>query len=85
MLLRSETILKHRHRIHRPVITFGQERHKSLELLRRAVWYMFTDVSNVPPGSETSANFYQITRPNNPENRHLHTCHRENLKSHKRL
>jgi hypothetical protein len=33
--------------------------------------------------SETSVNFYQTTRRNNPENSHLHTRHRENLKSHK--
>jgi hypothetical protein len=32
--------------------------------------------------SETSVNFYQTTRRNNPEDNHLHTRHRENLKSH---
>jgi hypothetical protein len=32
--------------------------------------------------SETSVNFYQTTRRNNPEDSHLHTCRRENLKSH---
>jgi hypothetical protein len=33
--------------------------------------------------SETSANFYQITwSNNNPEDSHLHTRRRENLKSH---
>jgi hypothetical protein len=31
--------------------------------------------------SETSLNFYQTTRCNNPEKSHLHTRHRENLKS----
>jgi hypothetical protein len=31
--------------------------------------------------SETSVNFYQITRRNNPEDRHRHTRRRENLKS----
>jgi hypothetical protein len=31
--------------------------------------------------SETSVNSYQTTR-NNPEDSHLHTCRRENLKSH---
>jgi hypothetical protein len=35
--------------------------------------------------SETSVNFYQITRHNNPEDSHLHTRRRENLKSHKVL
>jgi hypothetical protein len=30
---------------------------------------------------ETSINFYQTTRRNNPEDSHLHTCRRENLKS----
>jgi hypothetical protein len=29
-----------------------------------------------------SVNFYQTTRPNNPEDSHLHTRHRENLKYH---
>jgi hypothetical protein len=32
--------------------------------------------------SETSVNFYQNTRRNNPEDGHLHTRRRENLKSH---
>jgi hypothetical protein len=31
--------------------------------------------------SETSVNFYQTTRRNNPEGSHLHTRRRENLKS----
>jgi hypothetical protein len=33
--------------------------------------------------SETSINFYQTTRRNNPGNSHFHTRCRENLKSHK--
>jgi hypothetical protein len=33
--------------------------------------------------SETSVNFYQTTRRNNPEDNHLHSRRRENLKSHK--
>jgi hypothetical protein len=32
--------------------------------------------------SETSVNFYHTTRRNNPEDSHLHTRRRENLKSH---
>jgi hypothetical protein len=32
--------------------------------------------------SETSVNFYQTTRHNIPEDSHLHTRRRENLKSH---
>jgi hypothetical protein len=32
--------------------------------------------------SETSVNFYQTTRRNNPEDSHLHARRRENLKSH---
>jgi hypothetical protein len=31
--------------------------------------------------SETLVNFYQTTWHYNPEDNHLHTCHRENLKS----
>jgi hypothetical protein len=64
-------------------------------LLRRVVWY-FTNVSEVLAASiikammmmealstsKTLVNFYQTTRCNNPENSHLHTRRRENLKSH---
>jgi hypothetical protein len=32
--------------------------------------------------SETSVNFYQTTRRNNPEDSHLHALRRKNLKSH---
>jgi hypothetical protein len=32
--------------------------------------------------SETSVNIYQTTRRNIPEDSHLHTSRRENLKSH---
>jgi hypothetical protein len=32
--------------------------------------------------SETLVNFYQTTRRNNPEDSHVHTRRRENLKSH---
>jgi hypothetical protein len=35
--------------------------------------------------SETSVNFYQTARRYNPEDSHLHTCRRENLKSHRIL
>jgi hypothetical protein len=57
---------------------------------------MFTDVSEVIATSiirgitlmmealstsETSVNLYETTRRNIQENRHLHTRHRENLKS----
>jgi hypothetical protein len=68
-------------------------------LLRRLDWYKFTNVSEVLSASiittisalmmkavstsETSVNLYQTTRRNNPENSHLHTRRRENLKSHK--
>jgi hypothetical protein len=31
--------------------------------------------------SETSVNFYQTIRRNNPEDSYLHICRRENLKS----
>jgi hypothetical protein len=31
--------------------------------------------------SETSVNFYRTTRRNNPEDSHLHTRRRENLRS----
>jgi hypothetical protein len=34
---------------------------------------------------QTSVNFNQITRRNNPEDGHLHTDRRENLKSHRVL
>jgi hypothetical protein len=32
--------------------------------------------------SKTSVNFYETTRRNTPEDGHLHTCRRENLKPH---
>jgi hypothetical protein len=32
---------------------------------------------------ETSVNFYQITQRNKPQDSHIHTRRRENLKSHK--
>jgi hypothetical protein len=32
--------------------------------------------------SETSVNFYQTTRRNNPEDSHLHARRRKNLNSH---
>jgi hypothetical protein len=35
--------------------------------------------------SETSVNFYQTTRHNVLDDRNLHTCHRENQKSHKKV
>jgi hypothetical protein len=35
--------------------------------------------------SETSVNFYQTTRRNNPEDSHLYTRRRENLKCHHRI
>jgi hypothetical protein len=38
------------------------------------------DVSEVFAASETSVNFYEATRRNIPEDSHLHTRRRENLK-----
>jgi hypothetical protein len=55
----------------------------SSELLRRVVWYKFTDISEVLASfiirammeaastSETSVNFYQTARRKNPVNSHL--------------
>jgi hypothetical protein len=40
---------------------------------------MIMEAASTP---ETSVNFYQTTRSNIPEDRHLHTSHRENAKSH---
>jgi hypothetical protein len=64
-------------------------------MLRCVVWYKFTDVSEVLIASivialmmeavntsETSVNFYQTTQHNIPEDSHLHTCRRDNPKSH---
>jgi hypothetical protein len=47
-------------------------------LLRRAVWFIMEAAST----SETSVNFYQTTRRNNPEDSHLDTRSIENLKTH---
>jgi hypothetical protein len=64
--------------------------------LRHAVWYNFTNVSEVfaasiirammmeaASTSGTSANVYETTRRNNPEDSHLHARRGENLKFHK--
>jgi hypothetical protein len=68
-----------------------------LWLLRHVVWWKFTDVTELIAASiirvtskprapastsETSVNFYQTTRHNNPQDSHVHTCRRENLKFH---
>jgi hypothetical protein len=60
------------------------------------VWWKFTNVSEVLAASiiraiiteaartsETLVNFYQTTWHYNPEDSHLHTHRRENLKSYK--
>jgi hypothetical protein len=39
-------------------------------------------IMEVSSTSETSVKFYYTTRCNNPEDNHLHTRRRENLKSH---
>jgi hypothetical protein len=63
-------------------------------MLHRVVWYKFTEVSEVLAtyrmieaaiSSETSVNLYQTTRCNIPEDSHLHTCRRENLKFHENV
>jgi hypothetical protein len=66
-------------------------------MLRRVVWQKFSEVSDVLPASTirvialmmeavstsiTSVNFYETVRRNIPEDSHLHTRRRENLKSH---
>jgi hypothetical protein len=64
-------------------------------LQRHVVQYKFTDVSRVlapsivvlmetASTSETPVNAYQSTRSYNPEDSHLHTRRRENLKSYHR-
>jgi hypothetical protein len=68
-------------------------------LLRRVVSYKITEVSEMLAAfiirdalmtevaimSETSVILYQTTRRNNPEDSHLRTCRRKNLKSHKKM
>jgi hypothetical protein len=44
-------------------------------------WRWSIAMMEVASTSETSVNFYQTTRHNNPEGSHLHTRRRENLKS----
>jgi hypothetical protein len=60
---------------------FGR-RWLSYGLLLRAIIALMMEAASM---SETSVNFYQTARPNNPEDSHLHTRRRENLKSHLRL
>jgi hypothetical protein len=63
-------------------------------MLSRVLWQKFTDASEVLAASiiravkaastsESSMNFYQTTRRNIPEESHLHTRRRENLKYHR--
>jgi hypothetical protein len=66
-------------------------------MLRRVIWHILTDVSEVLTASnikammeavstsETSVNIYQTTRRIIPEDKHLHTRRRENLKSHQKI
>jgi hypothetical protein len=42
----------------------------------------FTLMMEAASTPETSVNFYQTTRRKSPEDSPLHTCRRENLKSH---
>jgi hypothetical protein len=62
-------------------------------MLRRAVWKKLTNIPEMITASiikameavstsETLANFYQTIWRNIPEESHLHTCCRENVKSH---
>jgi hypothetical protein len=62
-------------------------------MLHRVVWLVLTVVSEelsvsialmmeAVSSSETSVNIYQTTRRDFPEDSHLHTRRRENLKSH---
>jgi hypothetical protein len=55
-------------------------------MLCRVVWYTFTDVSEVLTACTIRAmplvNVYQNTGNNIPEDSHLHTRRRQNLKSH---
>jgi hypothetical protein len=44
----------------------------------RTIITLMTEAASTP---ETSVNFYQTTRRNNPEDSHLHTRRHENLKS----
>jgi hypothetical protein len=56
----------------------------SFGLLRRVIWWTFTDVSEVLATSiirVIALMIYQTTRRNIPEDS-LHICRRDNLKSH---
>jgi hypothetical protein len=50
--------------------------------LRSARGFLIALMMEAASSSETSAHFYQTRRRNNPEDSHLHTRRRENLKSH---
>jgi hypothetical protein len=51
-------------------------------MLKMAVFWVIALMMEVASTSETSVNFYQTTRRNNPEDSHLYTRRRENHKSH---
>jgi hypothetical protein len=48
-----------------------------------AVFWVVAPMMEAARTSETLVNFHQITKRNNPEDSHLHTRRRENLKSHR--
>jgi hypothetical protein len=45
------------------------------------IWAIIVLMMEAVSPSETTVNFYQTTRRNNPEDSYLHTPRRENLKS----
>jgi hypothetical protein len=54
-------------------------------LSKMAVFWVVAMMMKAASISETSVNFHQTTRCNNPEDSHLHTRRRENLKYHSLL
>jgi hypothetical protein len=60
------------------MLSSGLLRHQAASIIRAMIALMMEAAST----SETSVNLYQTTRRNYPEDSHLHTRHRENLKSH---
>jgi hypothetical protein len=53
-----------------------------VSLFKRARGLLIALMIEAVSTSETSVNFYQTTRRDNPEDSHLHACSSENLKSH---
>jgi hypothetical protein len=64
----------------KPLLTYLLKPLLTKIFLKMTVFWIFALMMEAACASETSVNFYQTTRRKNPEDSHLHTRRRENLK-----